>query len=85
MFGGLSFMVADSMVVSVGSDGDLLVRAEPERTEELLAIAGARLAEMGAGRAMGDGWITVDRNAIAGRESLDFWLDVALEHNQARR
>lgn len=31
MFGGLSFMVNQKMVVYVRSDGDLLVRSDPER------------------------------------------------------
>lgn len=31
MFGGLSFMVDERLAVSVGSKGDLLVRADPGR------------------------------------------------------
>ena len=49
MFGGLAFMVDDRMVVRVRRDGDLLVRAAPERADELLALEGAGPAEMGAG------------------------------------
>ena len=49
MFGGLAFMVDERMVVCVRSDRDLLVRADPERADELLALPGARSAEMGAG------------------------------------
>ena len=37
MFGGLSIMLDDSMVVSVGRDGSLLVRVDPGRSAELLA------------------------------------------------
>jgi len=55
MFGGLSFMVNQRMVVSVRSDGDLLVRADPEQADELLTVEGAPPAEMGAGRTMGNG------------------------------
>lgn len=53
MFGGLSFMVNEKMVVSVLGHGGLLVRTDPERTRELVALQGARPAEMGAGRSMG--------------------------------
>ncbi|MGH3545562.1 MAG: TfoX/Sxy family protein [Mycobacteriales bacterium] len=81
MFGGLSFMVNDKMVVSVHSDGDLLVRADPERADELLTTVGARPAEMGAGRAMGNGWISVAQAAVATGESFDFWIGVALAYN----
>lgn len=47
MFGGLSFMVNEKMVVSVRGDGDLLVRTDPEQADELLTVKGARPAEMG--------------------------------------
>lgn len=85
MFGGLSFMVNGRMVVSVGGDGDLLVRADPARADTLLAITGARPAEMGAGRAMGGGWISVAGESVAADEDLDFWIGVALEHNVKHR
>ena len=81
MFGGLSFMLNDKMVVSVGGNGDLLVRADPDRSDELLAAAGAREAEMGTGRAMGKSWIMVDRSAVAAEDRLDFWIDAALAYN----
>lgn len=81
MFGGLSFMLDEKMVVSVGGNGDLLVRADPDRSDELLAKGGARQAEMGTGRSMGKSWITVDRSAVAADEALDFWIDVAVAFN----
>lgn len=81
MFGGLSFMVNEKMVVAVHSDGDLLVRVDPDRNGELLALPGARPAEMGAGRAMGPGWICVAEEAVATDDDLSFWTDVALEYN----
>lgn len=82
MFGGLSFMVNERIVVSVMGDGALLVRADPQRADELLAIKGASPAEMGTGRPMGRGWITVAREAVATHENLGFWIGVALEHNR---
>ena len=81
MFGGLSFLVNEKMVASVRSDGDLLVRVDPERSPELATLPGARPAEMGAGRAMGPGWMCVAEEAIATDEQLSFWVDVALEYN----
>lgn len=81
MFGGLSFMVNDAMVVAAGRDGDLLVRVDPERNRELIALPGAKPAEMGAGRAMGPGWITVAHDAITADERLSFWIDLAMEYN----
>lgn len=81
MFGGLSFMVNDKMVVAAGRSGDLLVRIDPERYDELIALPGAEQAEMGPGRAMGPGWIRIAEHALASNEQLSFWIDVALDYN----
>lgn len=81
MFGGLSFMVNDKMVVSVRGDGELLVRADPARADQLLTATGARTAEMGPGRAMSKSWISVSADAVATDEDFDFWIGVALEYN----
>ena len=81
MFGGRSFMVNDKMVVAAGRDGDLLIRIDPERHCDLVALPGAAPAEMGAGRAMGPSWISVAHDAIAADEQLSFWVDAALEYN----
>ena len=84
MFGGLAFMVDERMVVCVRSDRDLLVRADPERADELLARPGARPAEMGAGRSMGRSWTSVGQEALATDEDLRSWIDVALDfHDRA--
>jgi len=84
MFGGLAFMSNEAMVVCVMSDGDLLVRADPQRADDLLTARGARPAEMGAGRAMGKSWILVHHDAVAADEGLNFWLSVALEYNDTK-
>jgi hypothetical protein len=76
MFGGVSFMVDDRMVVSVRGDGSLLVRLDPARCEEFLAMGAVR-AEMGVGRDMGPSWLSVP--ASDGR--VEFWLGLALEHH----
>lgn len=84
MFGGRSFMVNDKMVASAFGNGDLLVRVAPERHDELIGLPGAATAEMGAGRTMGTGWITVSAASIARQERLSFWVGVALEYNNHR-
>lgn len=81
MFGGLAFMVEERMVVCVRSDRDLLVRAAPERADELLARPGARPAEMGPGRPMGRSWTSVGHDALSTDDDLRSWIDVALEHH----
>ena len=82
MFGGRAIMVNDKMIVSAGKSGDLLVRADAERHEALLNEPGATQAQMGAGRDMGLGWITVAPEAIADDERLAFWVNVARDHNR---
>ena len=82
MFGGRAIMVNDKMIVSAGKSGDLLVRADAERHEALLDEPGATQAQMGAGRDMGPGWITVAPEAIADDERLAFWVNVARDHNR---
>ena len=84
MFGGLSFMVDDSMVVAAGRDGDLLVRIDPARNDELLNVPGAKPAVMGGDRPMGPGWITVSHDGLTTDKQLAFSTQVALEHRAAR-
>ncbi len=84
MFGGLSFMVDGSMVVAAGPDGDLLVRIDPTRSDELLTRPGAKPAVMGAARPMGPGWIRVSHDGLATDEQLAFWTGVGLEHLAAQ-
>lgn len=48
MFGGLSFMLNDKLIVSALRGGDLLVRVAPERDSELGDPPGASPTEMGA-------------------------------------
>lgn len=82
MFGGRAFMVNDKILVSSWRNGDLLVRVAAERTDEMCARPGAAPAEMGSGRQMGAGWITVAAEAIVADGPLSDWLDTSLENNR---
>jgi TfoX/Sxy family transcriptional regulator of competence genes len=85
MFGGLAFMVDDEMVVCVSvGGGALLVRVSRGRDAEYLGVVGARRAEMGTGRSMGEGWIAVDEEAVTDAADLHFWVAAALEHHAER-
>lgn len=83
MFGSLAFMVNEQMLVAASRGGGLLVRINPGRNGELLARPGARPTEMGAGRPMGPSWIHVIQDAVATRDELRFWIEVARERNNA--
>lgn len=82
MFGGVSFMVDDRMVVAARRGGELLLRIDPAGAADLLARPGAHPAVMGADRPMGAGWITVEAAALEG-QGLDAWLAEALAFHAA--
>ncbi|MGO1509428.1 MAG: TfoX/Sxy family protein [Actinomycetaceae bacterium] len=83
MFGGVAVLVRDEMVVSAGKDGSLLVRVARADDPDLVALPGARRAEMGTGRSMGPGWITVAASALADDAGLTAWVARAMERNRA--
>lgn len=80
MFGGLSFMVGDRIAVTANTHGDLMVRCDPNRVEELLNEEGAEWALM-RGKPMSRGWLRIGREGIRTEGQLRFWVDVALEFN----
>ena len=55
------------------STGELLLRADPKRMDEALAISGA--APMKMGERMMTGFYTVDFDAIANDDDLKAWID----------
>lgn len=83
MFGGLSFMLNEKMIVSALKDGNLLVRVAADRHDELLTRPGAVQAEMGTGRDMGPGWIDVAAISISDDVSLSRWVEIAMEYNRS--
>jgi TfoX/Sxy family transcriptional regulator of competence genes len=82
MFGGRAVLLDESILVSVGRLGDLLVRIDPDERDELLARPGAAPASMGQDRPMGERWLTVDHAALATDDALAAWLDAALRQHR---
>jgi hypothetical protein len=80
MFGTLSFMVAGRLTVGAARDGDLLVRCDPARVDDLVRAGSAGWAEM-KGRRMGKGWLVVRADRIRSEEELGTWIALALDHN----
>ncbi len=70
MFGGLGFMLAGNMAVAASGQGGMMVRADPEDCEELLA-EGAEPMQM-QGRAM-RGWLLVAPELVGDQESVARW------------
>lgn len=78
MFGGVCFMLDGNMVAGVSPRG-LLVRVGKEGHAAALARGSAR--SLMAGREM-KGYVVVDPDALATRQSLRSWLDLALHYVQ---
>jgi TfoX/Sxy family transcriptional regulator of competence genes len=72
MFGGLAFLIGGNMSVSASGQGGLLLRIEPEQTEELVAKPHAQPFVM-RGRAM-DGWLRVEPDGIKTKRQLERWV-----------
>ncbi|HEX8767283.1 MAG TPA: TfoX/Sxy family protein [Jatrophihabitans sp.] len=82
MFGGLSFLINGKLALTANQHGDLMLRCDPARVEELTR-KGAEVAEM-RGRRMSKGWLIVSSDALEAEEDFAFWLGVALEHNRSQ-
>ncbi|MEC5193082.1 MULTISPECIES: TfoX/Sxy family protein [unclassified Arthrobacter] len=82
MFGGISFMVDERMAVAAGRTGDLLVRTDPARRDELLQRGGVP-ALMGKNRPMGRGWLSVPGQQIHDAAELSFWVGVGVDSRDA--
>jgi TfoX/Sxy family transcriptional regulator of competence genes len=79
MFGGIAFMVNDKMCVGVDKDA-IMLRCEPEMTEELLSKKGARAFDL-TGKPM-KGWLLIGEEGTKNKKDFDFWIKIAIEANK---
>jgi TfoX/Sxy family transcriptional regulator of competence genes len=73
MFGGLAFLLNGNMAVAASGQGGLLVRVDPEESDELVRASAARPMEM-RGREMA-GWLRVDSGDLGAQEALSAWVE----------
>ena len=73
MFGGLAFLVGGNMAIAASGQGGILVRVDPEESDELVATTPAEMMEM-RGRSMA-GWLRLDAPHIAEDASLAGWVE----------
>ncbi|HZT16181.1 MAG TPA: TfoX/Sxy family protein [Gaiellaceae bacterium] len=73
MFGGLAFLVGGNMAVAASGQGGLLVRVDPEQSDELVRTTSARPMEM-RGRSMA-GWLRVGPEEVAKDDPLAAWVE----------
>ena len=73
MFGGLAFLLSGNMAVAASGQGGILVRVDPEESDELVASTSAEPMEM-RGRQMA-GWLRVDTPDVATDGELAVWVE----------
>jgi TfoX/Sxy family transcriptional regulator of competence genes len=73
MFGGLAFLIGGHMAVAASRDGGILVRADPARSDDLVATTDAEPMVM-RGRPM-QGWLRVGADAVRTEDQLARWVD----------
>jgi TfoX/Sxy family transcriptional regulator of competence genes len=74
MFGGLAFLIGGNMAVGVSGQGGILVRADPEQSDAIVAKSKAYPMEM-RGRQM-QGWLRVDAEDVRTKRDLTRWVEV---------
>ena len=74
MFGGLAFLVGGNMAIAASGQGGVLVRCDPEQSDDLVAKTDAHLMEM-RGREM-QGWLRVDDEHVRTKRGLEKWVKV---------
>jgi len=72
MFGGLAFLVGGNMAVAASGQGGLLVRVDPEESDELVRTSNAETMVM-RGREM-RGWLRVPADDVATKRALSAWV-----------
>jgi TfoX/Sxy family transcriptional regulator of competence genes len=73
MFGGLGFMIRGNMAIAASGQGGILVRVDPDESDELVAATAAEPMEM-RGRQM-SGWLRVDTAQVATVDELGAWVE----------
>jgi TfoX-like protein len=72
MFGGLAFLIGGNMSVAASGQGGLLVRVDPDDTDELVTKPHAEPFVM-RGRAM-QGWLRVDPEGVRTKREAEPWV-----------
>jgi TfoX/Sxy family transcriptional regulator of competence genes len=76
MFGGLAFMIEGRMAIAARNGGGILIPVDPEQAEHLIEEPHVGRMVM-RGREMA-GWLRVESEAVATREQLARWIELAL-------
>jgi TfoX/Sxy family transcriptional regulator of competence genes len=74
MFGGLAFLIGGNMAIAASGQGGILVHADPDDSDSLVASTEAHLMEM-RGKEM-RGWLRVDSEHVATKQQLTKWVEL---------
>ena len=74
MFGGLAFLIGGNMAIAASGQGGILVHADPDDSDSLVASTEAHLMEM-RGKEM-RGWLRVDSEHVGTRRQLAKWVEL---------
>jgi TfoX/Sxy family transcriptional regulator of competence genes len=78
MFGGLGFLVSGNMAVAASREGGILVRVDPDESDQLTAKTKAYPMEM-RGRPM-QGWLRVDAEHVKTQAQLSKWVQRGIDY-----
>jgi TfoX/Sxy family transcriptional regulator of competence genes len=81
MFGGLAFLIGGNMAVAASGQGGVLVRVDPEETDELVAKPHAAPMVM-RGREM-QGWLRVGDEGVRTKRQLEPWVKRGVAYARA--
>jgi TfoX N-terminal domain len=73
MFGGIAFLIGGNMTVAASGQGGLMVRVDPEQSDDLVATTAAEVMVM-RGRPM-PGWLRVATGDVAAPAELARWVE----------
>jgi TfoX/Sxy family transcriptional regulator of competence genes len=82
MFGGVAFLIGGNMAVAASGQGGILVRVDPDESDELVATTPAAVMEM-RGRQMA-GWLRVDAEDVASDGELTAWVERGARYAASR-
>jgi hypothetical protein len=77
MFGGVAFLLNGNMCCGLHGE-ELIVRLDPEETDQALASPHTRIFDM-TGRPM-KGWILVEPAGLAKKDALAKWVGVGVDY-----
>jgi len=75
MFGGLAFLLRGNMAIAASGQGGLLVRVDPDQSDNLVKTTPARVMVM-RGRAM-PGWLRVAADEVRTERALAKWIELS--------